>query len=64
MLNRKQLNYQEISVDNNSVLRADMAERAGRSSVPQIWIDDTHIGGCDDLYLMNSCGELDEILNE
>ena len=42
--------FDEISVDLNPSLRAKMAEKAGKTSVPQIWFNEDHIGGCDDLY--------------
>ena len=42
--------YKEISVDFNPKLRAEMAAKAGKTSVPQIWFDDSHIGGCYDLH--------------
>lgn len=62
LLDEKGLNYQEIAVDGNRELRAQMAEKAGRTSVPQIWIDDFHVGGCDDLMALNRSGQLDQIL--
>ena len=40
-----------------------MAEKAGRTSVPQIWVDDKHIGGCDDLYALYEEGKLEKILS-
>ena len=41
-----------------------MTKRAnGRSSVPQIFIDETHVGGCDDLYALDAAGKLDPLLN-
>ena len=55
--------YKEISVDFKPSLRADMAEKAGRTSVPQIWIADKHIGGCDDLYALYEEGNLEKMLS-
>ena len=43
--------YTDIAVDGNPALRHEMAEKAGRSSVPQIWIDGEHIGGCNELFI-------------
>jgi glutaredoxin 3 len=57
-----QVNVEEICVDGHADLRAEMAARAGRSTVPQIWINGQHIGGCDDLYALEQCGELDSLL--
>jgi len=48
-------------VDGNAPLRAEMAERAGRTSVPQIWIGATHVGGYDDLATLEQDGELDAL---
>ena len=54
--------YKEISVDLKPSLRADMAEKAGRTSVPQIWVDDKHIGGCDDTLKLYSEGKIQEMV--
>jgi hypothetical protein len=43
-------------------LRQEMTGKAGRSTVPQIWIGDTHVGGCDDLYGLDREGRLDQLL--
>ncbi len=50
--------YKEVSVDFNSKLRAEMASKAGKTSVPQIWFGEDHIGGCDDLHALHSAGNL------
>jgi len=50
--------WDEIVVDGRPDLRAAMTERAGRSSVPQIFIDGQHIGGCDDLHALDARGGL------
>ncbi|MDX9686389.1 glutaredoxin 3 [Halopseudomonas formosensis] len=62
LLNSKGVNYQEIVVDGKPAVRAEMARRAGRTSVPQIWINDTHVGGCDDLMALDRSGKLDRML--
>lgn len=62
LLKRKGVAFEEICVDGRPDLRADMTARAGRTSVPQIWIGDTHIGGCDDLHALERSGELDRLL--
>ena len=50
------------SVDGNPTLRAEMASKAGRTSVPQIWIGDKHVGGCDELHALERAGRLDPLL--
>jgi glutaredoxin 3 len=62
LLDRKGVKYDEIAVDGNSALRAEMEQRSGRYTVPQIWIVERHIGGCDDLYALEHAGKLDELL--
>lgn len=62
LLGSKGLSYNEIIVDGKPKVRADMARLAGRTSVPQIWIDDTHVGGCDDLIALDRSGKLDKML--
>ena len=62
LLDSKGVSYQTISVDGQLAVRQVMAERAGRTSVPQIWIGDTHVGGCDDLYALEAAGKLDALL--
>jgi glutaredoxin 3 len=49
---------QELVVDGQPALRAHMTELTGRTSVPQIFIGDTHVGGCDDLHALDARGEL------
>ena len=53
---------QEIRVDLDPEARAQMMARTGMRTVPQIFIDDTHVGGCDDLVALNSAGKLDVLL--
>ena len=63
LLESKKIAYKEIDVSLNSKLRAQMRQRAGgRSSVPQIFIDGNHVGGCDDLYALDASGRLDDML--
>ena len=62
LLDSKRVSYQTISVDGQLAVRQAMAERAGRTSVPQIWIGNTHVGGCDDLYALDAAGKLDALL--
>jgi glutaredoxin 3 len=63
LLNKKGIEFTEYPIDGDEQARAEMAERAnGRRSLPQIFINDQHIGGCDDLYALNSRGKLDDLL--
>lgn len=63
LLEKKGVSYEEISVDGRRAVRAEMTAKAGgRYTVPQIWIGERHIGGCDDLYELESEGGLDPIL--
>ncbi|MBL8389689.1 MAG: glutaredoxin 3 [Hydrogenophaga sp.] len=50
--------YEEIVVDGRPELRAHMTKITGRTSVPQIFIGDTHVGGCDDLHALDRQGGL------
>ena len=62
LLASKGVDYQEIRVDGQPAVRAEMTRKAGRTSVPQIWIGSTHVGGCDDLYALERAGKLDALL--
>ena len=63
LLARKNVTYTELDVSGDPALRETMIQRAnGRTSVPQIFIDGTHVGGCDDLYALNDAGGLDQML--
>ncbi len=63
LLDSKGVEYNEYCIDGDEDARDKMRERAnGRSSLPQIFIDDRHIGGCDDLYALEGQGELDSLL--
>ena len=65
LLDRKGVSYTEIGVDGDEAARDAMAARGddGRRSVPQIFIDNRHVGGCDDLHALERAGELDALLN-
>ena len=63
LLNYKNVAFDEVAVDGQPQLRQEMARKAGRTSVPQIWIGSTHVGGCDELYAMERAGKLDSLLN-
>lgn len=63
LLNKKDVEFTEYSVDGDEEARSKMAQRAnGRRSVPQIFINDQHIGGCDDIHKLESDGKLDALL--
>ncbi len=62
LLTQKGLVFSEIDVDADAKIRAQMAERSGRRSVPQIFIGERHVGGCDDLIALEGSGELDRLL--
>ncbi len=63
MLDMKKIEYREIAVDRGGAPKEEMVQRAsGRSTVPQIFIDGKHIGGCDDLIALERAGGLDPLL--
>jgi glutaredoxin 3 len=63
LLNTKNINFEEYCIDGDTEAREEMTKRAnGRSSLPQIFIDNQHIGGCDDLHILERQGELDSLL--
>jgi glutaredoxin 3 len=63
LLNIKGAKYQEIDVGNDPEARSQLTIKAnGRKTVPQIFIDDFHVGGCDDLMALNDAGKLDQLL--
>ena len=62
LLSKKGVAFDEIDVGAKPALRAEMEEKSGRHTVPQIWIGATHVGGCDDLHDLDSAGRLDPML--
>ena len=62
LLQKKQVQFTEYAIDANPELRREMEERSGRTSVPQIFINNFHIGGCDELVALDRRGELDSLL--
>lgn len=63
LLRKKNVAFKEIDVSGNRDARAAMTQRAGgRTTVPQIFIGETHVGGCDDLYTLDGEGKLDPLL--
>ena len=60
----KNITFEEIDVTLSAAKRQTMQSRAnGRTSVPQIFINDDHIGGCDDLFALDQAGHLDKLLS-
>ena len=62
LFQRKGINYEEIDVSLDNDLRIKLVERTKQRTVPQIFINDQHIGGCDDLYALERQGALDPLL--
>jgi glutaredoxin 3 len=63
LLNKKGVEFTEYCIDGDEDARDKMSERAnGRRSVPQIFINDEHIGGCDDIHSLEKSGQLDNLL--
>lgn len=62
LLTRKGYPYNEIRVDLEPRRRFEMEDRSGRHTVPQIFIGNRHIGGCDDLFALERAGRLDTLL--
>ena len=65
LLKWKGVKFTEHKIDGNEAARSQMAARAlGKRSVPQIFVNQQHIGGCDDLYQLDGQGKLDPLLTE
>ncbi|HAZ45986.1 MAG TPA: glutaredoxin 3 [Cyanobacteria bacterium UBA11369] len=63
LLKKKGVEFTEYCIDGDEAARAKMAQRAnGRRSLPQIFINDQHIGGCDDLHALDAQGKLEPML--
>lgn len=62
LLEQKQVQFEDIAVDGNPGLRARMTKLSGQQTVPQIWIGERHIGGYDDMALLERQGKLDTLL--
>ena len=63
LLDSKQLAFNEVDVDEDPKLRQEMTARSGRRTVPQNFIGERHVGGCDDLCALESTGELDQLVS-
>ena len=63
LLSEKELAFREIKIDENPSLRSEMIDRSGGgSTVPQIFINDVHVGGCDDLFELHASNQLESLL--
>ncbi|MBF0613535.1 MAG: glutaredoxin 3 [Magnetococcales bacterium] len=63
LLNKKKVSFEEINLDKTPERRDEMVKLAGgRRTVPQIFINGQHIGGCDDLHALDQAGKLDPLL--
>ena len=63
LLDKKQISYEEIRVDQDEAMRVQLQARTKRTSVPQIFIDDFHVGGYQDMVELDQDGELDKLLS-
>lgn len=63
LLKRKAIAFTEINVEDDAARDAMIAASGGRRTVPQIFIGETHVGGCDDLYALDKAGTLDGMLS-
>jgi glutaredoxin 3 len=62
LLDKKGARYEEIDVSYNPAMRDELAQRTGRTTVPQIWIGKRHIGGCDELHELDAAAGLEPLL--
>ncbi|MBN8511596.1 MAG: glutaredoxin 3 [Rickettsiales bacterium] len=62
LLDRKKVTYEEISVEDEKEREKMIIKASGRRTVPQIFIGDFHVGGCDDLHALDAQGKLDKLL--
>ena len=65
LLSSKGVDYKEIDISRDPALVEEVQTRSGgRRTVPQIFIGDYHVGGCDDLFALDTAGELEELLKK
>ncbi|MFM1886516.1 MAG: hypothetical protein RL026_1673 [Pseudomonadota bacterium] len=62
LLDRKGVAYTLVDIDSVPGAREEMQQRSGRTSVPQVFVGERHLGGCDDTHALDAKGELDPIL--
>jgi len=64
LLDGKGIKYQQIDIEEQPEKRDEMIDLSGRTSVPQVFINQQSIGGCDDLYALDASGELESLISE
>lgn len=62
LLNKKGQSFREFDATFDAALKQEMIQKSGRRTFPQIFINGTHVGGCDDLFALDSSGKLDKML--
>ena len=62
LLAKKGLAFTEVDVEEDGRLREEMIARSGRRTVPQVFIGEKYVGGCDDLFALDGSGELDRLI--
>ncbi|WP_374828734.1 glutaredoxin 3 [Paenochrobactrum pullorum] len=62
LLSQKNVAFNEINAGGTPELRAEMQQKSGRNTFPQIFVGDYHVGGCDDLHALDATGKLDTLL--
>lgn len=62
LLQSKKVDFTEIDVEREPEKMQEMIKNSGRRTVPQIWVGDIHVGGCDDLFAAEQTGKLDQLL--
>ena len=62
LLTKKNVIFTEINIEDAANFREEMIARSNRNTVPQIFIGDKHVGGCDDLFELDRSGELDRLI--
>ncbi|MDX1318589.1 MAG: glutaredoxin 3 [Oceanospirillum sp.] len=62
LLQSKKVDFTEIDVEREPAKMQEMMKNSGRRTVPQIWVGETHVGGCDDLFAAEQTGKLDQLL--
>jgi glutaredoxin 3 len=63
LMHKGVIDLEKVRIDLDPARREEMMQKTGRRTVPQIYIGDTHVGGCDELYALDRKGELDALLN-
>lgn len=62
LLTQKAVEFEEVVTDDKPAIRQELLARTGQRTVPQIWIGDHHVGGCDDLFQLEREGKLNDLL--